>query len=624
MKTPLYKSFSSFTNLEAAQWALVLAAVNFRVGGILLSGKSGTGKSDLILSLNNILSDRKIIKLPLSITEESLCGTLDMKQTMKEGKRHYHKGILHNLHNNILFIDNINLLSAKILYLILQICEDGYFYTDDGDRNICNFTIIATMNPEEGGITTKTLDRFGLFMEMPNQESLSSRLEILKEQELWDKKPVNQLNIYSTDDNNWAKRISKGKELLPKVNIDIQDLTTIAQICKESFVAGHRGDLALLWAVVTYVALNGRTKIYMEDILKVKDWVLLHRIRSPKQSSANNNEVENNDKKQAPKPPKEPSRDNIDNEKPNNQSNSDKEDIPALPDLSDNKPLELTEDNPNEESFEIGDLQLNTDIIQNQAKVFDKREGTGKRIKCTYSEGKGRHIRSAKLRQKEISDIDFVATLRCAAPYQKWRQKNGLAIRIYKDDLHKKVREHRIGNTILFLVDASGSMGIKRRMEEAKAGVFSLLQDAYVHRDKLALMTFRKEKSELLLPPTRSISRAYTLLQDVKTGGRTPLYNGLQSALELLINMKIKDKDNVPIMVLFTDGKATSSYKGENTADKLQSIAQKYVDLKLKTILIDTECGFVKLGYAKRLAEWLQADYFQLDDLKEKELRNMI
>ncbi len=618
-----YKYFSAFTAVESAQWVLALAATNPRIGSALLSGKTGTGKSSLVQALGNILSNKKLIKLPLSVTEEALFGSFDMEKTLHQGKWQYENGIFAKVHKNILFIDNINLLSTKIAYKILQIQEQGYFYTPSGKEQACDFSIIATMNPEEGGITTKTLDRFGLFVELPQQATLGSRLEILKEQERWEVSAKEQQKTYQLAEQKWQKRMQNALSLLHKVKIKDTDLQAIAQLCKEAFVAGHRGDLALLWGTVTYTALQGRTSILMEDILAVKDWALAHRIRSPRQAPPQPKEQEKNANTQQNNPPQNTeNKQSKENEIPNTNNNNNTQ-PEHLPSLSLDDTSQLTEDNQEEEWVGIENLELELNILQNQGKIFEKKTGTGKRVKCRYSEGKGRHIRS-KNREKQSRDIDFAATVRKAVPFQKIRPKNALAIRIYKDDLQQKVREQRIGNTILFLVDASGSMGIQQRMKEAKAGVFSLLKDAYVHRDTVGLMTFRKEKSELLLPPTRSFTRAYELLQEIKTGGRTPLFHGLQSALELLATLKNKDQNSVPILVIFTDGKATSAYKGENTMKNIQKMAEKYRTLQLKTFLIDTECGFIRLGHAKQIAEWLNASYFHIDDLKDIGLKKIL
>ncbi len=572
-----YKYFSAFTAVESAQWVLALAATNPKIGGALLSGKTGTGKSSLVQALGNILPNKKLIKLPISVTEEALFGSFDMEKTLHKGEWQYENGIFAKVHKNILFVDNINLLSTKIAYKILQVQEQGYFYTPTGKKQTCDFSIIATMNPDEGGITTKTLDRFGLFVELPQQAALGSRLEILKEQERWEVSAKEQQSSYQLAEKKWQERMQNAL----------------------------------------------KTNILMEDILSVKDWALAHRIRSPKQAPPQPKEQEKDTDTQQKTPPQNTeNKQNKENETPNtsNDNNTQPEHLPSLS-LDDTS--YLTEDNQEEEWVGIENLELQLDILQNQGKVFEKKTGTGKRIKCRYSEGKGRHIRS-KNREKKSRDIDFAATIRKAAPFQKIRPQNTLAIRICKDDLQQKVREQRIGNTILFLVDASGSMGIQQRMKEAKAGVFSLLKDAYVHRDTVGLMTFRKEKSELLLPPTRSFTRAYELLQEIKTGGRTPLFHGLRSSLELLGNLKNKDKNSEPILVVFTDGKATSIHKGENTMKNIREIAEKYRTLKIKTFLIDTECGFIRLGYAKQIANWLNADYFHIDDLKELELKKVL
>ncbi len=429
-----YKYFSAFTAVESAQWVLALIATNPQIGGALLSGKTGTGKSSLVQALGNISPNKKLIKLPLSVTEESLFGSFDMEKTLHKGEWQYENGIFAKVHKNILFIDNINLLSTKIAYKILQVQEQGYFYTPTGKKQTCDFSIIATMNPDEGGITTKTLDRFGLFVELPQQAALGSRLEILKEQERWEVSAEGQQKTYQLAEKKWQERMQNALEILPKVKIKETDLQTIAQLCKEAFVAGHRGDLALLWGAVTYAALQGRTNILMEDILAVKDWALAHRIRSPKQAppQPKEQETDTNTQQNTPQQNTE-NKQNGKNETPNT-SNDNNTQPEHLPSLSLNDTSHLTEDNQEEEWIGIENLELQLNILQNQGKIFEKKTGTGKRIKCRYSEGKGRHIRS-KNREKQSRDIDFVATVRKAAPFQKTRLKNALAIRIYKEDL---------------------------------------------------------------------------------------------------------------------------------------------------------------------------------------------
>ena len=133
----------------------------------------------------------------------------------------------------------------------------------------------------------------------------------------------------------------------------------------------------------------------------------------------------------------------------------------------------------------------------------------------------GRSVKSS-LYSSNPGDLAFDATLRAAAPYQKVREKNGMALSIYKEDIRLKVREKRTGNLIVFVVDASGSMGVKKRMTAVKGAILSLLNDAYQKRDQVALITFRKNSADLNLGVTRSVDLAAKKLQHLATGGRTP------------------------------------------------------------------------------------------------------
>lgn len=622
-KQPVYKPFSAFSAMEDAQLALVLATLHPAIDSVLLTGKTGTGKTAIVQALSQLLEDKKIIKLPLSITEETLAGTLDIEQTLSQGAWHYEQGILENLHNNILFIDNINLLSSTILNKILQIQERGWYELSSHERKKpCKFTLIATMNPDEGGIPTKVLDRFSLFVNCEKSNSKHFRIEILEQENIFQTKKEASFLSYQEEEQHWKEKLATATEILPKVKVKPTDIETIAQLCKEAFVAGHRGDLSLLWASIANAAFQGRKYITFEDIKRVKDLALIHRIRSPKQAENEEQPQQSKEQQQNEQTPNNKSAN--DNSIPEKSEVQNNQEPSPLNQTADNQNQTLNKDNEEEECFEIGNLQIKVDILQQKTPTFGKREGVGKRIKCRNTEGNGRHIRSVAMGENITKNIDFVATIRTAAPFQKLRAPKELAIDIRKQDLQKKIREHRIGNTILFLVDASGSMGIQQRMKEAKAGIFSLLKNAYVNRDTVGLMTFRKEEAELVLPPTRSIEKAYQLLEKLKTGGRTPLLHALKSALNLLTSLQLKNKENIPLMIFFTDGKATSSYKSENLIEEIKQVALQFQKYDIHSIVIDTECSFIRLGYAQQIANWLGAKYYHLDQWKEKTVKNII
>ena len=175
-------------------------------------------------------------------------------------------------------------------------------------------------------------------------------------------------------------------------------------------------------------------------------------------------------------------------------------------------------------------------------------------------------------------------------------------------DLRTKIRHTRTGNLILFVVDSSGSMGARKRMVAVKGAILSLLLDAYQKRDRVGLISFRGQGAQLLVPPTNSVELAERQLRQIPTGGRTPLFAGLQLAHELLTNHLRKDSALTPLLVLVTDGRA-------NSGPSPLEIASTATANPVPTLLLDSEQGFVKMGKARQLAEALDALYMPLDAL---------
>ena len=195
------------------------------------------------------------------------------------------------------------------------------------------------------------------------------------------------------------------------------------------------------------------------------------------------------------------------------------------------------------------------------------------------------------------------ATLRAAAPHQQRRRADsadakGTALLIEPWDVREKVRETRTGSLILFVVDASGSMGAQRRMVAVKGAVLSLLLDAYQRRDRVAMISFRGTRADLLLPPTNSVDLAQVYLQDMPTGGRTPLSRGLYLALEVLETERLKDREVLPLVVVLSDGRAnvTMDYSSSAAAAvaEAQGVASLFQDKKFSSVVVDTELGFLK------------------------------
>ena len=269
------------------------------------------------------------------------------------------------------------------------------------------------------------------------------------------------------------------------------------------------------------------------------------------------------------------------------------------------------------------------------SKTVDRqyRKGSGRRLMTKTKDTRGRMIRAYQ-DEKALEDLALVDTLRAAAPYQRLRaatkmeqeklsiqsqqleHQDGkeLSIVIKPQDYRRKAREKRIGAYQLFVVDASGSMAARHRMEATKAAILSLLRDSYVHRDSVGLIAFRKESAEVLLPFTRSVERAERLLASMSTGGKTPLAHGLRMAYTMCDRLLRSHRAERIQIICITDGRATSGDSEDPVAESKQW-ARILGTLPVDCIVIDTETGFIKLGLAKELCKLMNGSYYAMDTI---------
>ena len=230
------------------------------------------------------------------------------------------------------------------------------------------------------------------------------------------------------------------------------------------------------------------------------------------ENSGNNNELADRDQK------------NQEKEENNQEENCNTDDKSEIEEDENIENFQEKKENSSEleEEFKIGDIFKVKDIFLDSVRDNKKRSGTGKRCKTKSGSLQGKYIKSI-IPKGKIIDFAFDATIRAAAPYQRKYDINGLKIKIRKEDIRVKVRERRTGTSILFVVDSSGSMGVKKRMEAVKGAIMSLLKDAYEKRDRVGLVAFRKNCAEELLPITRSIDLAQKKLEKLTTGGENSI-----------------------------------------------------------------------------------------------------
>ena len=285
------------------------------------------------------------------------------------------------------------------------------------------------------------------------------------------------------------------------------------------------------------------------------------------------------------------------------------------------------------------------------SKTVDRqyRKGSGRRLMTRTKDTRGRMIRAYQDEQA-LEDLALIDTLRAAAPYQRLRavervkqlqvdtplnvveqsvtseclcqmdpqaerhDLKGLSIVVKPQDYRRKAREKRIGAYQLFVVDASGSMAARHRMEATKGAILSLLRDSYVHRDSVGLIVFRKDSAEVLLPFTRSVERAERLLATLPTGGKTPLAQGLRVAYTMCDRLLRRHSAERIQMICITDGRATSG-ASEDPVGEAKQWARILGTLPVDYIVIDTETGFIKLGLAKELCKLMNGSYYAMDSI---------
>lgn len=257
----------------------------------------------------------------------------------------------------------------------------------------------------------------------------------------------------------------------------------------------------------------------------------------------------------------------------------------------------------------------------------------GRRSKVEGAGLHGHAVRAVPFARDTVPDVAIVATLEAAARRLAREQGNGdvaagaerppeggaggRAVALRFSDLRVHIRRGRTGTLVLFVVDASGSMAARKRMVAVKGAMLGLLTDAYQKRDRVALIAFRGEAAELLVPPTNSVELAERRLRGLPTGGRTPLAAGLARALQVIERSQRQDTGLAPLLVLVTDGRS-------NVGPSPQGVALAVATRGVPGLVLDSEQGFVKMGEARRIAHWLGASYLPLDQLTAETIQRAV
>lgn len=597
---------SMIVGQDAIKQALLLSAVNYRMGGVVISGGKGTAKSVMARALHQLLPPIEVIKgspfnidplgefglddftrldlesggtpleqretevipcpfvqVPLNVMEDRLIGSADLEESVKSGKTIFAPGLLAKAHRGVLYVDDINLLDDETANILLNVVNEGFVTVEREGVSLrypCKPLLIATFNPDEGELRDHVLDRIAVSLSADAQKldvsqrvaAVDSVINFSSSGKQKSAEAESALADAISNEDDLKTAIVFAREFLREVKIAPSQ---IQYLCEEAIRAGcqgHRAEIFACEVARSSAALEGR-QINSEDLRLAVKLAIAPRgtfITQP---------MDDNDMMPPPPPPPPPPPQMDEQKQDEDQDQNEEEEIdePEEDEEREDKAPDVPEV-PQEFMFDIDATPMDPDLID-----FASRQRGGKSggRGLIFSQDRGRYIKPMLPKGKVIR-LAVDATLRASAPYQKARRlraigtnKEGRGVHIEQSDVRIKKMARKAGSLIIFVVDASGSMALNR-MNAAKGAAVSLLTEAYQSRDKISLIPFQGEMADVLLPPTKSITMARKRLEQMPCGGGSPLAHALQSAMLTGINARKSGDVGKVVVVLISDGRA--------------------------------------------------------------------
>ena len=642
----------------SVQEALKIGLVNDQIHSIVISGGTGVGKSFLVRQcLEKWHIPYRLI--PVYIDNSQLQETIDFEASLQQGQMVMNAGLLDDPHTRCWLLDDGQVLSPEVRHALL---------VEAKRRHIL---LIITINHEDRTLTDAEWELVDVHVSM-NSPSLETRIDVL--QRVRDEISYeNDANIGAFIENKSIQTISVPEPMISLAiayalkahtvghgaeYVLLQVMKSLALLKGGSYCKPRHAELAALYVLPHRMKKAEIPESQPSPGENSSSTSEQDRSQSNDTSDSMDSDVSNDCEQD------DSNRDELyPNESNPNESNANDADDADI-DSAEGDDADSSEINGSSNSSEskdrlrdnatndMGDIcdklsslclpdtvaRIANQLFQwklESSKTVDRqyRKGSGRRLMTKTKDTRGRMIRAYQ-DEKALEDLALVDTLRAAAPYQRLRaatkmeqeklsiqsqqlehqDEKELSIVIKPQDYRRKAREKRIGAYQLFVVDASGSMAARHRMEATKAAILSLLRDSYVHRDSVGLIAFRKESAEVLLPFTRSVERAERLLASMPTGGKTPLAHGLRMAYTMCDKLLRAHRAERIQIICITDGRATSGDSEDPVAESKQW-ARILGTLPVDCIVIDTETGFIKLGLAKELCKLMNGSYYAMDTI---------
>ncbi|WP_324664526.1 VWA domain-containing protein [Haloarcula sediminis] len=644
---------------------LLAVAADDAIDGLLIRGEKGTAKSTAVRALADMLPTQRaiadcpygcppddpsaqcsdcreradppveeraapLVTLPLGATRDRVVGTLSVADAM-DGEAAFDPGLLARANRGILYVDEVNLLDDHLVDVLLDAAASGVNRVERDGVTVSHpaqFTLVGTMNPEEGDLRPQLRDRFALQTEVTACEDIEDRVAIIDG--ALDGADAVERQAEEPTDNTTKERLATARELLPEVTLAREFREEIAELCRDAGLDGHRGDIATARAARVFAALDERTTVLQSDIERAAEFALPHRLQSEPfesppelddvlddhfedgegdetdESDAGDGDAESGDDADGDDESagtdgesdtgtdesgeSEPgsSDDEREQSAEGNEEKRDTEDdesgsgggsAPEPAEAGDGSEDDTGGENDSGEA-ESGDEEEATPLLPGQSRAgvgdsaspeveppaVDADGGSASGRATATGTSRGASVRTERAAPDD--DVDAAASVRAAAR----RGGDGVASR----DLRKSVRAGDAGTLVVFAVDASASM--RPAMRAAKGCVLELLRDAYQARDEVAVVTFAGDDADVVLPPTDSVSLAARHLKELPTGDRTPLPAGLTTAAEVVTQAA----PDAAVAVVVTDGRANTadgSPVGETreAAARLDAVADRTV-----------------------------------------------
>lgn len=669
---PVYP-FAAIVGQEEMKLGLLLNVIDPRIGGVLIMGHRGTGKSTAVRALADLLplawrvrgclygcdpqaeenlcadcvaragrgeklsrerARVAVVDLPLGATEDRVCGAVNLERALTQGVKAFEPGLLARANRGFLYIDEVNLLEDHLVDLLLDTAATGRNKVERESISVehpSRFVLVGSGNPEEGELRPQLLDRFGLHVEIRTIDDLDERLLIIERCHWFERDAASFSAAWEAEQENLRRRIARAQRSAPGVKISRDNLRRIAELCLRLKVDGHRGELTIARAARALAAFEGRREVNEKDIGRVAVMSLRHRLRrDPLDQTPGGTRIEQALEELSPSSSEEESFDGrADSYEPDDfhggQNGKAKGEGAGLngngqhsaqPDRK-AEPLKGAE-------FQEPEAQApQANPKRSLAHSSSRRQGLKSR--AAYNTLRGRYARASE-KKVQGAKLAMDATLRAMLEDRKelFLPAHG-ARPLSSAVLRYKLYKRKTGTLFIFAVDASGSMALNR-IRQAKGALAQLLERSYVRRDHVALLSFRGEGAQVLMPPGRSAARARRLLDELPVGGPTPLSSGLSLSLDLARRASVRGARRI-VLFLFTDGRANVSMKAQAHADKtlrrqmirreIEELGAALLRADVSTVVVDTQTGFASNGEGRELASALHAHYILLPGVEK-------